>query len=115
MGTLFNMIVTYAFFTLGWVLTGSLRSTFDFAPLFFQLASFVFLIYTIPGLLFTIIFLGSCNCLCKLENHGIDVNDMNESFEVFGPSPYANKRNYFLEDKNEDRTKQFGEGSKTNE
>ena len=113
--TLFNMILTYTFFVLGWVTTGSLRSTSDFAPLFFKLASFIFFLYAIPGLLFTTIFLGSCNCSCKLERHDIDVNDMNGSSKGFDSIHAINKRINCLENKTEHGTTRLGEGCKAKE
>ena len=75
--TVLNMILTYIFFVLGWVFVGCVRSHSSLAPLFFSLASTTGLMIIVPGLLFTLIFLCSCNCSCKLDSRHIDLTDNN--------------------------------------
>merc|ERR1719328_336517 len=90
--TICNMILTFVCFVLATLMCANLKTSSEITLLLLHQAIEVYMIISIPGLILTIIFLGSCTCLCTLDSHQIDINNTNESIEAFESISGPNRR-----------------------
>jgi len=90
--TICNMILTFVCFVLATLMLGNLRHSSDFSLMLLHQAVEIYMIISIPGLILTIIFLGSCTCHCTLDSHQMDINNMNESIEAIKSISGQNRR-----------------------
>ena len=91
--TIANIFITLIFFILGLELSGKLVfSNSDTTLISLQQAAASVLMISIPGIVSTIIFLGSCNCNCKLEARQMDIDRIEETIEDFDQIWVPNKK-----------------------
>ena len=100
--TMANIFITLIFFILGLELSGKLVLDYsDITVISLQQATASVLMISIPGIITTIIFLGSCNCDCKLEARQMNIDRIEETIEALDQIWVPNKRAIFHQNNQE--------------
>lgn len=100
--TMANIFITLIFFILGLELSGKLVLDYsDITVISLQQATASVLMISIPGIITTIIFLGSCNCDCKLEARQMNIDRIEETIEALDQIWVPSKKAIFHQNNQE--------------